>query len=226
MGLPAFKATVVIASVTMVPTQVLCLLVASVAADIDIATFDGATSSVTWIEQNDPVMGGGSFGTTTIDTDNKVLVLNGTVVNVPRLGAPGFIKSMGKGTFSDVSTCKSIVLNLNSKTSYKGYTVTLGSPTNAHLASKPFYQYGYKVNFEAPVGTFGDVVLPFNSFTLDWDDATGKPITTCSQNATLCLTTAVLQDLQEVDVWGEAVDGDIHLEVKSIRASDCAAIMV
>jgi len=192
------------------------------AADIDIATFDGATESVTWTEQNDPVMGGGSFGTTTINTDNQVLVLNGTVVNVPRLGAPGFIKSMGRGTFNDVSSCKSIVLNLNSKTAYKGYTVTIGSITNAHLASKPFYQYGYKANFEAPVGTFGDVVLPFSSFTLDWDDATGLPVTTCAQNASLCPSAAVLKDLQEVDVWGEAANGDIHLEVKSIRATDCS----
>jgi len=201
------------------------LLVLSVQADVEIATFDGA-ATLSWREQNDPVMGGGSVGTFTVDSANQVGIMNGTVVNVPKLGAPGFIEMIGTGTVKDISSCTDIVLNLKSSSAYEGYKAGFGSNANAHMPGKPFYQHGYKAPFQAPVGSFGDVVLPIHSFTLDWDDATGKPITTCAQNATVCPTDAVLQDLQEVVVWAEGVNGDVHVEVKSIRASGCASVLV
>lgn len=209
----------------MFQIRFVCLLLVTAFADIEIATFDGATT-LNWREQNDPVMGGGSVGTFTIDSVQKVGVMNGTVVNVPRLGAPGFIQAIGSGTVKDVSSCTNIVLNLKSSSAYTGYKCSFGSNANAHMIGKPFYQHGYKAAFQAPVGAFGDVVLPFNSFTLDWDDATGQAITTCAQNVTVCPTVAVLQDLQEVVVWAEGVNGDVHVEVKSVRASGCGAVMV
>merc|ERR1712039_1081259 len=145
---------------------------------------------------------------------------------VPSLGAPGVIRTIGEGTMSDVSSCTNIVVNLKSRYAYTGYYLSFGSISNSHMPGTPFYQYGYKAPFQAPVGSFGDVVVAFDTFTLDWDDATGKAITSCAQNATLCPTPAVLKDLQEVSVWAEGVNGDVHVEIKSLRASGCGSVIV
>merc|ERR1712039_1046726 len=98
--------------------------------------------------------------------------------------------------------------------------------TNAYMPGKPFYQYSYKADFQAPVGEFGDVVVPFSNFSIDWDAGTGEPITTCAQNVTNCPPMSVLQDLQELGIWAQAFESDIHLEVKRVRATDCSAIIV
>merc|ERR1712110_653733 len=123
----------------------------------NLATFDGADgTTLNWHEQNDPVMGGQSIGTFVVDTNKQVGIMNGTVKVVPDLGAPGVIRGIASGNFNDVSTCKNIVLNVNSETAYPGYKVTIGSHNNAYMPGKPFYQYGYRAEFQAPVGTFGD----------------------------------------------------------------------
>jgi hypothetical protein len=209
----------------MMQVCILCILAAAVSADINIATFDGADgSTLKWVEQNDPVMGGQSIGTFVADTNKQVGIFNGTVKPIPSLGAAGVIQAIGSGNFADVSTCKNIVLNVNSKTAYPRYYVTIGSISNAKFPGTPFYQHGYKAVFQAPVGQFGDVVLPFNSFTLDWDNS-GKSVP-CAENATVCPTVSVLRNLQEVLIGARGTDGDVHMEVKSIRASDCSQIIV
>lgn len=189
--------------------------------DITIATFDGAAATTQkWQEQNDPVMGGRSTGTFRVDSGNQVGVFNGTCAIVPFLKAPGFIKVTSSGTTPDVSKCKNLVLNVNSKTDYKGFRVSF---SNDHYPGGKFFAYGYKSNFEAPVGKFGDVELPFTGFSNHWDDGTGEPITKCEDDSKSCPTEASLKNMKTISIWGEGVEGDINLQIKNIRASGCEA---
>jgi len=190
---------------------------------VPLATFDGSkATSHTWKEMNDPVMGGKSVGTTSIE--NGVLVFAGTVAIVPSLNAPGFITSQvsdglffPKG-FPDVTKCKGIRLNLKSTTKYSGYRFCFGTK---HAKGGKFFANGFKAQFEAPVGDFGDVDIPFNEFTDFWDDATGNPIKTCKESPENCPDAATLHNMKTMAFWGEGVAGTVHLEVKSVQAYGC-----
>lgn len=197
------------------------------AGDIMLATFDGAqASTLKWKEMNDPVMGGKSTGTFTIDKDAKIGIFNGTCAIVPSLKAPGFITAVATGSTPDISACQNLVLNVNSGTTYTGFRVSFG---NEHYP--PFYKHyfarGYKSDFQPPQGKFGDVVLPLKGFTDHWDDATGKAITKCADDPKACPTQQRLKNLETIQIWGEGVEGDVHLQIKSIRASGCpSAVLV
>merc|ERR1719331_3601887 len=52
---------------------------------------------------NDPVMGGKSTGTWSVNSDEGFGIFDGEVVNVPSLKAPGFITAEADGKFKDVS---------------------------------------------------------------------------------------------------------------------------
>jgi hypothetical protein len=193
--------------------------------DIMLATFDGAKeTTLQWNEQDDPVMGGKSVGSFTIDSEQKVGIFNGTCATVPSLKAPGFIKAVATGSFPDVSSCKNFVLNVNSDNSYKGFRVSFG---NEHYQSiQHFFARGFKSDMMPPVGKFADVVLPFSDFTDHWDDGTGKAITKCVNDSKACPTKKRLQNLETISIWGEGVEGDVHLQIKSIRATDCSSTVV
>merc|ERR1711979_124706 len=67
-----------------------------------LVTFDGgAGTTFKFVELNDPVMGGRSTGTWS--TGDGFGIMDGEVVNVPSLKAPGFIKAAADGVFSDIS---------------------------------------------------------------------------------------------------------------------------
>lgn len=196
----------------------------AVASDvIPLATFDGVKATEhNWKENNDPVMGGKSTGTTTVA--NGVLVFDGEVAIVPSLKAPGFITTQvsdgmffPKG-FPDVSKCKGISLNVMSSTSYKGYRFCFG---NAHAKGGKFFAYGYKSLFDAPVGEFGTVNIPFTEFTDFWDDGTGNPIKTCQESPSNCPDMSTLKNMKTMAIWGEGVEGKVHMVVKSISAYGC-----
>jgi len=201
--------------------SVFTLASVTAADDIMIATFDGVKSTtLTWKEMNDPVMGGKSTGTFTIDSANEVGVFDGKCAIVPSLKAPGFITAGATGSFPDISHCQNLVLNVNSANSYAGFRVSFGSEHYPPFY-KHFFARGFKSDFQPPTGKFGDVVLPLTGFTNHWDDATGKAITTCADDPKACPTVKRLQNLETVQIWGEGIEGDIHLQIKSIRASGC-----
>merc|ERR1712217_248205 len=159
------------------------------------------------------------------DTANKVGVFNGTCAIVPSLKAPGFITAVSKGSFADISHCQKLVLNVKSANSYTGFRVSFGSEHYPPFY-KHFFARGYKSDFQPPTGTFGDVELPLKGFTDHWDDATGKAITKCADDATACPTQKRLKNLETVQIWAEGAEGDVHLQIKSIRASGCATTVV
>merc|ERR1711879_246015 len=68
-----------------------------------LVTFDGAEeTSFNFKILNDPVMGGKSTGSWSLGSGFGIL--DGEVVDVPSLSAPGFIKAAGDGTFPDISS--------------------------------------------------------------------------------------------------------------------------
>ena len=65
--------------------------------------------------------------------------------------------------------------------------------------------------------------IPFTAFSDDWDDATGEIIVSCADDQRVCPHASNLQDLQKLSIWGEGVEGNVHLEIHSIKAINCAA---
>merc|ERR1712107_530206 len=84
-----------------------------------------------------------------------------------------------------------------------------------------FFAMGHKADFAAPVGEFGDVVIPFNMFSVEWDEATGDQIITCAEDPSVCPGENVLQNMETISIWGEGVGGKIDLQVQSISAVGC-----
>lgn len=178
-----------------------------------------------WMEMNDPVMGGKSTGTFTVDETNHVGVFHGSVEIVSFLNAPGFIKAeTTKGeSWPDASSCKGLQLTLKSSTpSYEGFRVSFGSkrPPDAFP-----YTYGFKTNMalDASNTGFQTVQLPFNEFTDKWDAGTGDAVVTCAEDKQYCPDETSKKDLFSIAVWGEGVKGEVNLQIQSVAAYGCNA---
>jgi len=205
----------------------LAVLVCScaLAGDVTLVTFDNnAASSTThaFTQKNDPVMGGKSTGTWSVDAKNKVGVFEGDVVDVPFLKAPGFIKAQAADSkFPDISSCGAIVLKARSSTPYGGYRLSFGNKKGGLLCS--FFSRGYKARFAAPTGypDFQNVVLPFAEFSDCNSDSTGEPKKLCRDDKSVCPDATTLKDIETVSIWAEGVSGKVHLEIESISATGC-----
>lgn len=184
--------------------------------EIDIESFHNTQHQ--WSCLNDPVMGGESTGIVTIE--DGVAFFDGKVAKVPFLQAPGFIAMRAAGgVYPDVSSCTALKLVLMAKEEYHGYRVGFGTIRfpNAHHAS------GFKANFVAPIGTFEEVVVPFKDFTSYWDEATGDQIVTCAEDSMYCPDAETLRNMETISIWGEGVEGDVKLSIKSISAIGCGS---
>jgi len=197
------------------------------AASGSLVTFDGAGSTTfKFVELNDPVMGGKSTGTWSLGKGFGIM--DGDVVDVPSLKAPGFIKAAADGKFPDVSDFidGSLVLSVRTSTpDYAGYRVSfasgMASPAFSCAAggSLPFSRGCFKQKFTVPAGSdFTDVKIPFHTFSDKWSSATGEQTTTCTQNKDVCPTASKLSQIKRIEFWGEGVAGKLHLEVQSVSA--------
>ena len=181
----------------------------------------------TWEEMNDPVMGGKSRGTFTIQ--DGIGKFEGEVVDVPFLHAPGFIQvrtQQSTKRYPDVSSCTGLEivakqrLDSNNEEGYQGYRISFG---NAHAPGGKYFAYGYKSNLKGvPSDDFGAVTIPFGEFTDFWDDATGDAIHTCLEDQLYCPDEMTLKNMGRMAIWGEGVAGNVSLEIKSITAVGCA----
>jgi len=204
------------------------LLLSNVFADDILVTFDGASGTTfKFVEMNDPVMGGESTGTWTVNTDEGFGTMDGEVVDVPSLSAPGFIKTAADGTFKDVSADigGDLILSVRSTTpEYKGLRVTLAAGTSAAAyacaggSSIPFSGGCYKAKFSVPSNDeFQDVRIPLVQFSDHWSPATGEHTKECSYDKSVCITSKDLKDIKRVEFWAEGYLGKVHLEIKSMR---------
>jgi len=169
---------------------------------------------------NDPVMGGKSHST--VEFADGIAVWEGEVAVVPFLNAPGFIQMITRqdasNAYPDVSACTSLRLTLMAFEPYSGYRVSFGTirlPESRHA-------YGYKADFDAPVGEYGDVIIPFADFSAKWDEGTGDAMASCRENEEYCPDEGTLRDMETIAIWGEGVEGSVRLSVKSIGAVGCS----
>merc|ERR1711907_27047 len=101
------------------------LAITATALNVPLATWNGNKGTAfDFKELNDPVMGGQSSGTFTVDTAGKFGIFEGVVKDVPSLKAPGFIKTSADGAFPDASAALDgdLVLSVRSTTpEYQGF---------------------------------------------------------------------------------------------------------
>jgi len=198
------------------PTFLLTSL--SLLASHDILLWKGEDMSHSWHTKNDPVMGGQSYSK--VEIQNDVLNFTGACKIVPSLKAPGFItvQNVDNNPWPDIRTCKGLEIRSRSYTSYKGFRISFG---NAHAPGGSFFAYGYKAGFSPPMKEFGSFKVPFSNFTDFWDGATGLPIHTCQENPKYCPDDKTLSNIKTLAIWGEGVEGDVHLEVEAISGYSC-----
>jgi hypothetical protein len=200
-------------------------------------SFDANPATVhTFKELNDPVMGGKSVGTWSVNATGQFGVLNGEVNDVPSLKAPGFIKAAADGKYPDASALLSgdLVLTVRSTTpTYKGFRVTVAAGTVspdyscAGGGGLPLSGGCYKAKFSVPAGeAFTQIKIPFNTFSDHWSSATGDQTKTCADDKTVCITAEKLAKIQRVELWAEGALGMVHLEVKSVAAASASTVAV
>jgi len=197
--------------------------------EIKLVTFDGTESTTfQFIELDDPVMGGVSSGTFEVNEIEGYGIHNGTVRDVPSLSAPGVIAAFALGDFNDISKAISGHLVLRVRTpvpEYTGFRISFaaGAINPRYSCSGggqiPFSRGCYKARFQVPGGSeFSEVKVPFSSFSDLWSPATGDQTVTCSEDPRVCPTEKELASIQDIQIWAEGVNGEIHLEIESISA--------
>ncbi|KAL3902397.1 MAG: hypothetical protein SGPRY_012083, partial [Prymnesium sp.] len=202
-------------------------------SDIPLLTFDGSPSTTfRFVELNDPVMGGRSSGVWRAGSGFGSM--QGVVLDVPSLKAPGFIKAAADGSFPPASAAMggSLVLEVRSSTpEYKGFRLSFAagtlSPSYACAGggSIPLSRGCFKAKFSVPKGDgWSSVRIPFTSFSDKWSPATGEQTTTCAQDLEVCPTAKALDGIKRLEFWAEGADGEVHLDVKSVRASPSASL--
>lgn len=200
------------------------------AEPITLVTFDGGERTThKFRELNDPVMGGQSNGSFTIDHDNSVGILDGFVNIVPKLRAPGFIEAWADDSgFVDASAAidGDLVLTVKSSTpEYRGFRVSFAagalSPSFSCAAGGSIIGSGgcYKAQFNVSERSgWTQVRIPFRSFSDKWSSYTGDQVKTCQQDKSVCPTAEKLSKIQAIGFWGEGVEGKVNLQIKSVKA--------
>ena len=208
-------------------------------AGLKLATFDGnKTTSHSFVDMNDPVMGGKSHSTWAVDEEAKAGVFAGACVIVPALKAPGFCKvsTSDAKPYPDASALfkdGSIVLRAKTTTpDYKGFKVAFGAkgakrPTPSRHGGATF-KAGFF--FSNSTADWQEVLVPFHEFSIDWSDYTGDCDTKdptgeqhycCTdQHPEVCVTAPLLKEITSLEVWAEGVHGEFHLEIESIGITD------
>jgi hypothetical protein len=195
--------------------------------EIVIEDFSATPLHHLWTTMNDPVMGGRSTSSVTIDEDGSMVHFRGHVANVPFLHVPGFVTMVSAtDVFPNVSSCSALAVTLRTNVDYAGYYLSFGTvhvPGGGHAR-------GYKTPLPLTPSSknddefsFIDMILPFSSFSSKWDEATGKIQVQCRDDTRYCPTVESLTNLQTISFWGEGVEGDVSLDIRSIRAVGCAS---
>ena len=219
----------------MVRLLVLALIIGATSATIKLATWDGASATTfNFAELNDPVMGGQSNGTFSINSADKCAVFDGEVKDVPSLKAPGFIKAAADGTYPDVASAfgGDLLLSVRSSTpEYKGFRVAFvyGTLSPSYACSGggsiPLSRGCFKAHFSVAAGAqFSTVRIPLTEFSDMWSPATGEHTKECKDDPDVCPTATGLQKIKRIELWAEGTLGKVHLEVESISAEPASAV--
>lgn len=192
----------------------LSLAAAAAADSISLTKFDGGSTEKRWIEENDPVMGGESFNCTfRVDKKAQSAGFTGEVKIVPALKAPGFCfartNTLSPDDFPDVSGFKYLQLVVRNNGPLSSFKVAFAADTVS-----PQFKC-FKADVDVPTSTeFTTIDVPFDSFSNDWDPATGEPKSKSPPSATN------LKDLAQLQIWAEGKAGKFDIEIKEILASN------
>jgi len=220
------------------------------AAELKLATFDGADqTTVAWKDLNDPVMGGASTSTFKV-TGDKTGLFNGKVAIVSFLKAPGFAKIVGAKsdfTFADITGYDNVALRVKSSTpDYKGFKVEFAAPGIPKTST--FSGGSYKADFNLTSSADWQVVeVPLTRFSYDHSDYTGRcdskdpksvfhPMGEqhycCDKSGfepskpEVCVDAKYLNHINNLGVWAEGVAGDFNIEIDWIGATKRSTVVV
>ena len=223
-------------------TTLACLVACASSAIVKLASFDGAEGSTfKWQLTNDPVMGGQS--TSTFVEQDKLGVFNGTCAIVPSLKAPGFAKITTERaephSFKDVSSMLAGGMELRVRSTtpeYEGFRIAFAAKGIPHTSI--FGGGSFKAGFNVTKNNeFEQVFVPFTDFSYDWSgftgtcggkDPNGQQHHCCSKEEShtagpkYCPTAEFLKEISDIEVWAEGAEGNFHIEVDYIGASDSA----
>jgi len=191
----------------------LALLQCAAAGAVPIATFDNAKATTwSWNPVNDPVMGGKSVSTFTVDADRKLGVWDGEVKIVPFLKAPGFCNLQAPGlnkkaAFPDVSGSDGIVVRAQQTLAkgLQGFGLQLMTK-----GARRFFQEGTYMASINLTDTMEDHFVAWDQFKCTWR---GKMVSWCPE-----LTTQLAQ-ITNIGV-GTAFPGvaaKFHVEIDSMK---------
>lgn len=198
----------------------------------DLVTYDQAKGTTwSWKDLNDPVMGGRSTSTFSIDKTKKIATFNGTVAIVPSLKAPGFCNAETTNWFAhfnDASAYSHLIIKARTTTpAYAGFKASFAADT-----IDPQFD-SYKANFNVTSSEWQWIAIPFTKFSNDWSSFTGDCFTKdpngkqhycCDKSgespskSSVCASTKKLKDISQIGLWTEGHAGDFHLEVERIGA--------
>jgi len=218
----------------------------ALATDLKVITFDGANSTTaSWRDVNDPVMGGSSKSTFQV-TDQKTGFFNGTVANVSFLKAPGFAKIVGSADFADMTGYDTFKMRVRSSIpDYNGFKLTFAAP--GMPKTQRFGEPGWKADFKLQRSTdWQEVAVPFTQFSYDWSEYTGECNTKdpdslfhkgaqhyCCDKSGLepskpevCIDPQYLSKVNTFEIYAEGVEGDFNIEVDYIAVSKPGTVMV
>ena len=199
-----------------------------------LATFDGHKATTwDWTVTNDPVMGGVSHSTFTVNASDATLYWNGETKIVPKLKAPGFCNlettnSVVSHPKTDATGTTHIVLRVRTSTpSYAGYKFSFAANTLV-----PQFK-SFKANFNITVANrWTTVAIPYTEFSNDWSpytgncdtkDPTGKQHHCCTpEHPEVCVKPDDLKSIEALGVWTEGVAGTFGLDLQWIGAAKLA----
>lgn len=190
------------------------------AGSLPIATFDGAKgTTLHWETVNDPVMGGQSKSSFTVNTTEHLGVWTGEVKIVPFLHAPGFCNLQSPGLyktaeFPDLSGSNGITLRareaLGSGLSH--FNVQIMSKGARHFLKQGVYTANVTVTTE-----MADCFVPWSAFECSWR---GEKVSWCPE------LRSQLQVITSVGL-GTAFPGTagpFSLEIESLSASTSTSL--
>lgn len=178
------------------------------ASSLPIAVFDGS-SPITWRTENDPVMGGQSVSTFTIDKADKVGKWVGQVRIVPFLRAPGFCTLRGDGDIPSLAQYKGLQFTLQkgAATNISKYQMMIISSNTGGNPRGGEFQANFELGSSA---TSQEVFVPFSSFVESWrgEKVGGAP------NA------AQLASIKTVGLGSAGIAGNFAINIVSIVATN------
>lgn len=181
---------------------------------------DIATSK--WRLTNDPVMGGLSHSTISVDKENAEVNFLGEVKIVPKLKAPGFC---------DAETSAGLLGKFPSAAGYDGIQLVLKAAGPLRTFKQSWGAHGtgefgsFKAGFNLTDSTdWQTVFIPWKEYTNKWSDFTGgctdHGAICCSEaHPEVCPTAKAKAAIGTIGIWGEGTAGKFDLTIKSIRAA-------